>query len=562
MLAFAASGVNVTNYPIPGYIQPNYWFWVSSVQDKTNYNVPYTNLVSQLGNDMNVVTNNYSGTFTSVAFTGDGSGLYNIQSGVSTKKMNLIFVGDSLTQEPGSGTDSPHTPPYSTYPLYLREIWTNVYSSYLSRAVGGWQLHDLTNDWGNVLSSTDLSLSNNVLFVQIGNNDFKPFNANAITNAATWLVTWDRYCSNAQAVGMQVVGFTVTDRASETNDSTHETFRSTINAGIRIGPHINFLVDLDAQNPTMDTNLNWRTYDGIHPNTNGAMWQAKYVDRCITPGFGFLSMLSWFNVQSVGPPAVDQDYLKFIARSGITNDTLKVALQNLIYNGKTHGWWPTSGQTPYLDFLYLFCGNTVQAATLNLVNTNFTITLHGNTYLTNGLSGDGVTGYGDTGFNPSTVIGQFQQIDALLAFDIGHNITINTNFFGIIGCGTGTNISPGTWMGIAPGTKVRLNCLVGDGVSPFYNMNIACRTNDVLKGYVVGGFSPTASTVSPLTYPVDGALPNANITLMAINSTTSGPTNFWTGPLYAAAAGRSMPAYIAQRLWNDIRIFNTAIGRY
>ena len=524
--------------------------------------------------------NPYSGTFTaggfiatSDGFVGDGSGLYNIQSGVAMKKMNLIFVGDSLTQEAGAGTDNPHVPPYSTYPLYLRNMWTNVYASYLNRGVGGWELYNVTNDWVNVLASTDLSLSNNMLFVWVGANDFWPYDSHSITNANTWLVTWDRYCSNAQMAGMKVVGFTVEDRNGTINSTNAAVtpqaaqFRSDINAGIRVGAHIDYLVDMDAQNLSMGTNFNWRTYDGTHPNTNGAIWQARYVDLCVKPSFNLMSQLSWFNVQVVGPPALDKDYLNFIARAQIptTNTVLCDAIAKLVQSGKVNGWWPIQGAAPYLDALYIFTGGTALSASQNLVNTNYTITWNGNVYFTNGLSGDGVTGYGDTGFNPSLGTGQYQQTDALLACDLGTSLT-STNYAVAIGCSEGTNIygtfPAGAFIGMdSINDQVRLNCNIGNGLGPSYGMLIACRTNSTTYGYAQYGVSPTLSATTVLADSVSGGLPNTNFTVLALASTTNGVSHFWNGPLRAAAFGRSMPAPIAAKLWNDIRVFNANPNR-
>ena len=67
---------------------------------------------------------------------------------------------------------------------------------------------------------------------------------------------------------------TVQDRHGDQADATKETFRATINAAIRTAKFADFLRDFDYACPNMSPTNNWRTYDGTHCTTNGAIDQA------------------------------------------------------------------------------------------------------------------------------------------------------------------------------------------------------------------------------------------------------------------------------------------------
>ena len=288
-----------------------------------------------------------------VTLTSSGNNMQIAASGatsLNSKLLNVIFEGDSLTQEAGTGTDSPHTPPYSTYPLYLRQMWgTNVIGSWVNYAVGADELYNVTNRLANLLAS--LPGTNNLEFLWIGANDFWPHDGFAITNASTWLSTWQSYCRTLQSNGIKLVVFTVTDRYP-TTDTNRIAFRQAINNGIRLSPFWDWLVDMDAANADMNPTNNLRTYDGTHANTNGAIWQAKFVDRNVPASLGFSSWLGWFTASTTTVPTADSDYLSFVSRSGITDSGQQAAVSALVSAAKTHGWWTNC------DVIYPFVGGT------------------------------------------------------------------------------------------------------------------------------------------------------------------------------------------------------------
>lgn len=86
-LACAAWGINVTNYPLRTTAQSTDWFWLSSVPDKTNYNFPYSSLLSQMQTDL---TFPLSGIQT------------NLGSGTNNTLVNVTIIGGTLSNVSGN----------------------------------------------------------------------------------------------------------------------------------------------------------------------------------------------------------------------------------------------------------------------------------------------------------------------------------------------------------------------------------------------------------------------------------------------------------------------------
>ena len=92
---------------------------------------------------------------------------------------------------------------------------------------------------------------------------------------------------------------------------------------------------------------------------------------------------------------------RFIAATGITNAILKVNLDSLITRSRNHGWW---GQC---QVIYPFAGGTQNSCKYNLKDPRdaddaFRINFLGDTWTyTNVAANPGVSGYGNTYFNPS-----------------------------------------------------------------------------------------------------------------------------------------------------------------
>lgn len=114
MLAMAAQGVNVTNYPIRSVAQPGDWFWLSNPSDRTNYNMPYPDLLAQLQTDLTFLgTNNVPANLPIIFLKPDGSYSYNgvaytttnsPTSGIQEAITTLAGTRDGSTNRTGGGT--------------------------------------------------------------------------------------------------------------------------------------------------------------------------------------------------------------------------------------------------------------------------------------------------------------------------------------------------------------------------------------------------------------------------------------------------------------------------
>lgn len=87
--------------------------------------------------------------------------------------------------------------------------------------------------------------------------------------------------------------------------------------------------------------------------------------------------------------------LDFIETASITDLTEKIALIQLVTDLKSQGFWDK------MDAIYPFVGGTAAANSYNLKNTSQNkITWYGSvTHDSNGITGDGTSGYGDTFHN-------------------------------------------------------------------------------------------------------------------------------------------------------------------
>jgi hypothetical protein len=97
-------------------------------------------------------------------------------------------------------------------------------------------------------------------------------------------------------------------------------------------------------------------------------------------------------------PSTDPDAQAFITATGISG-TDADAINQLVLDLKSYSLWDK------MLVIYPFIGGTSTTNSYNLKDTStFQITWFGTvTHSTNGVQGDGVTGYGETGFVPSVV---------------------------------------------------------------------------------------------------------------------------------------------------------------
>lgn len=95
----------------------------------------------------------------------------------------------------------------------------------------------------------------------------------------------------------------------------------------------------------------------------------------------------------------DADASAFFTASGITDAGQKVAVNNMVLDLKAQGLWTK------MHAIYPFVGGSASAHSYNLKNTaqyQITWSSSGVTHDANGITGDGVNGYGNTGYNSSS----------------------------------------------------------------------------------------------------------------------------------------------------------------
>lgn len=97
--------------------------------------------------------------------------------------------------------------------------------------------------------------------------------------------------------------------------------------------------------------------------------------------------------------AYDADAQAFFTAAGITDNTQKTAVNQLVVDLKTYGIWSK------MSALYPFVGGTSTSHSYNLKNTSqYQITWNGGiTHNSNGVIGNGTNGYGNTNLNYTTL---------------------------------------------------------------------------------------------------------------------------------------------------------------
>jgi hypothetical protein len=87
----------------------------------------------------------------------------------------------------------------------------------------------------------------------------------------------------------------------------------------------------------------------------------------------------------------DDDSRSFVIRSGITSPVQIKAVCDLTRDLKNAGLWQR------MIAFYPFVGSTSNSTAQNLISTNHGIAWRGTNHFTNGITGDGSSGYGNTG---------------------------------------------------------------------------------------------------------------------------------------------------------------------
>lgn len=235
----------------------------------------------------------------------------------------------------------------------------------------------------------------------------------------------------------------------------------------------------------------------------------------------------------------------FIARAGITDQTYIDAVTALHAAAVANGWWDKC------DLIYPFVGGTAQAHAQNLKSALFTITWAGTvTHDANGITGNGVDGYGDTGYIPSA--------SSLLTLNSAHlgiyRRSVGTNFrvySGIVtAAATFFNFSRGFTTIIAT-----INSAGGGGASAsaVLRWSVGSRIDAINNHLLHAGVDNSTASASTV-------VPNLALFVMAQNSSgvMASPSNSNLAGL-TAGSGLNFAEYVVMAA--DWQTFNTSLGR-
>jgi hypothetical protein len=251
--------------------------------------------------------------------------------------------------------------------------------------------------------------------------------------------------------------------------------------------------------------------------------------------------------------AEDEDAAAFLTAAGITDPTIVSAIDDLVIAIKAI----SSGDvwTNKLKVAYPWVGGTLGAHAVNLRSPGtFNGTVNGTiTHNENGVTGDGSTGYIDTGFNQSTDGAEDDEHVSLYSR--------TDESASVLDVGVTDASSFGTQMFLrAPSVNlaVRSQCQsqtgsLGDGTSlGYFSLN---RTGSA--GYRVR----QNGTNSNITQVSNTAPQNGNFTFLARNRVGSTVTGFSSKNLAWAALGRGLTEAEDGELRTAVQAFQTALSR-
>jgi hypothetical protein len=207
-----------------------------------------------------------------------------------------------------------------------------------------------------------------------------------------------------------------------------------------------------------------------------------------------------------------------------------------------------------MDAIYPFVGGTSASNSFNLKNpAAYQITWGGSmAFSSSGITGDGASGYGNTGFNPTTS---------------GGNYSLNSASIGVFS--QTNNLELSTVIGYAgpPNASIGFN----GAQEQFNGLNSAAYTAGAGMATTKGFTAISLISGPTLTcYQTDGGggpytqqaatLPNGNLFVLALNSLGT-PAHFSSKTLSFAFIGGGLTGTQVAALQTAVTTFNTALGR-
>ncbi len=240
--------------------------------------------------------------------------------------------------------------------------------------------------------------------------------------------------------------------------------------------------------------------------------------------------------------AFDADAVTYFTAAGITDPTQKTAWNNFVVGAKPLGLWTTAYA------YYPILGGVASSHLVNAKNPGtYNLTFHGGiTHSSNGMQGNGSTGYAQTGFIPS--VASLLNNDGFSCYvrtsntNNGFDMYTRTGFISGVGYFGGAN-------------NISIENIVFGGLSLGTSglFTLSTTANAVHKVYKGGAQVATDGTAS-------GGLPTGEYYLLASNENNVAGV-FSDRQMAFAAIHQGPTAQQAADLYTLVQAFQTALGR-
>lgn len=282
-------------------------------------------------------------------------------------------------------------------------------------------------------------------------------------------------------------------------------------------------------------------------------------------GVGDTNILASYSISTDSTFVYDSDALAFLGRistvsANITNSINKfvVDMKGTATTTDGNAWGKfTNG------FIYPFVGGDATSHSKNLVSTSYTITWNNTpTQSARGVTGNGSSMYGQTGFTPSTAAGgnpPTLNSMSVWVYAATNNSPANPSFV-IGGVGGSSRVGLGyALVGVPQWNDFAINDNASQEVARLITTDgrdagvVLQRTASNAKTIITTTSGP--STVSTASV----ALPNAEVYILARNN--GGPANYYSGTVKFLACGKSMTTAEAQTVLGLIETLQVSLGR-
>ena len=311
---------------------------------------------------------------------------------------------------------------------------------------------------------------------------------------------------------------------------------------------------VDNGSPISDTTSLGRTASSNEYTTwgGGFAWlnMVSYVQLYYTRQLSDAEVLSIYNGYAARFDfGIDPDASAFISAAGITNSTQKTAINQLVLDLKSYSIWAK------MQAIYPFVGGTATSHKYNLkdprdLDVAYRLQFNGGwTHSSNGIQGDGSTGYANTfAAAPSTAIpdranhwsSYNKQLPSSAKYTGIFDYPPNLTTYGWYGA-SGSN-----WFG---------------GIQNFSNSGVACQTG-FINGTVTSASNAVLYFNGSSIYSIGSTTSfgsGFNYYLGAQNS--SGPSSYNNALVAFVSLGNSLTATNAANLYTAVQSFQTTLGR-